>query len=262
MRFFIVSLITLFLSTTTYADYSAQTASYSTEYNFDYSIDDEVDPDCNDIADPFEKVNRKIFFFNSFLDYIILKPTTKAYEKFTNEYTRNKIGNFVDNIYEPLTTVNYALQGDIHNVLSSFWKFVINSTIGIAGTYDMSSELKLDHKQQTFGSTLAHFGVSSGPYVQIPILGGTNLRDMWDLIAADSKLNPIKYAMSTDASTGYTSVRLVQKRHEIMPFTDYVSKNSTDPYAAIRSAMHQRRESTLNYPAGYKCGKKPAKQPI
>jgi len=117
-------------------------------------------------------------------------------------------------------------------------------------------KLQLNHKPQTFGSTLAHYGVGPGPYLQLPVLGGTNMRDMWDVLAADAKLNPAKYVMSSGAGTSYTTLRLVQKRHEIMPFTDYISKNSTDPYSAIRSAMHQRRESTLNYPAGYKCGKK------
>lgn len=223
-------------------------------YNFDYSLDNEPNTACSDLEDPFESVNRKIFYFNSFLDHIILKPTAKAYGKFVSDSGKQKIGNFVDNIYEPLTTVNYTLQADIDNVLSSFWKFAINTTFGIAGTHNVAAKFGIDHKPQTFGSTLAHYGVSPGPYIVIPILGGTNTRDMWDSLAADDKLNPIKYQLSKNASITYSAVRLIHKRNEIMPFTDHISKNSTDPYAAIRSAMHQRRESVVHYPAGYKCG--------
>lgn len=232
--------------------------SYSNDlgYSFDYNLDDNVEIECNDLDDPFEKVNRKIFFFNSFLDHIALKPLAKAYSKLLNEPTKNRVGDFVDNIYEPLTTVNYGLQGNLDKTLSSFWKFTVNTIFGIAGTNDVASKFGLNHKPQTFGATLAHYGVSPGPYVVLPLLGSTNMRDMWDAIAFDDKLNPLKYHMSSQQKDIYSGVRLVHKRAEIMPFTDYISKNSTDPYAAIRSALHQRREAIVHYPEGYRCGKK------
>ncbi len=226
----------------------------NTTYKFGYSLDDAAEAECNDLPDPFEVVNRKIFYFNSFLDYIILKPVAKAYGKIFNDYTRNRIGDFLDNIQEPLTTVNYGLQGNIDKILQSFWRFAINSTLGIGGAYDLATEAGITPKPQTFGATLAYYGASSGPYIVLPILGSTNMRDMWDVIAADDALNPMKYHMNKYQKRSYSAARVVHKRNEIMPFTDYISRNSTDPYVSIRSALHQRRESMLTYPYSYKCG--------
>ena len=246
MKLFITILLLLSCNFPAFADEIA--------YNFDYSLDDPTETECNDLPDPFESVNRKIFYFNSFLDYIILKPVAKAYGKFVDDYARNRVGDFVDNIYEPLTTVNYSLQGNMYKTMSSFWRFAINTTFGIGGLYDLATEAGISHKPQTFGSTLAHYGVSSGPYIVLPILGSTNARDVWDVVVADDILNPLKHYMKKYQKTSYSAVRIVHKRSEIMPFTDYISKNSTDPYVSIRSALHQRRESTLIYPSSYKCG--------
>lgn len=229
------------------------------DYDFDYNLDDNVEVGCNDLSDPFEKVNRKVFYFNSFLDYITLKPLAKAYGKYIPNKAQNKIGDFVDNIYEPLTTVNYGIQVDLPNILSSFWKFMINSTIGLAGTHNIADDLGLKHKPQTFGSSLAHYGAGPGPHIVLPILGNTNMRDMWDVIALDDKLNIVKYRASSRMKDTYTGIRMVHKRYQLMPFTEYVTKNSTDPYVAIRSALHQRRETMVHYPVGYRCGVKPAK---
>lgn len=226
------------------------------DYEFDYNLDDNVEAECNDLADPFERVNRKIFYFNSFLDYITLKPLAKAYGKFVPNYTKNRVGNFVDNIYEPVTTVNYGFQGNLTKLLSSFWKFTINTTIGIGGTHNVAAQMGLNHKSQSFGSTLAYYGASPGPYVVLPLMGSTNMRDMWDMIAFDNKLNPLNINAPSRARDAYTVIRLIHKRHEIMPFAEHVVKNSTDPYVAIRSALHQRRESKIQYPANYRCGVK------
>jgi phospholipid-binding lipoprotein MlaA len=228
-------------------------------YTFDYNLDDNVEVECNDLDDPFETVNRKIFYFNSFLDYISLKPLAKAYGKLVPSYTKNRIGDFVDNIYEPVTTVNYGLQGNLTKLLSSFWKFTINTTIGIGGMYDVSTGLGLNHKPQSFGATLAHYGAAPGSYIVLPLLGSTNMRDIWDVLAMDNNLNILTINAPSQARDIYSGTRLVHKRHDIMPFTEHVVKNSTDPYAAIRSALHQRRETIVHYPIGYRCGVKPNK---
>jgi phospholipid-binding lipoprotein MlaA len=251
MRILCTFLITLLLCLPANAD--------EISYNFDYSLNDKADSNCSDLDDPFEKVNRKIFYFNSFVDYITLKPLAKLYGRTFNDYTKDRVGDFVDNVREPLTTVNYGLQGDLDNLISSFWRFAINSTFGVGGTYDLATDLGIKKKTQTFGSTLAHYGVSPGPYIQIPLIGGSNLRDMWDVIILDSALNPLMFPIHADAKNIYTGTRLIHKRNEIMPFTDYLAKTSTDPYAAIRAALHQRREATIHYPEGYVCGKRPKK---
>lgn len=223
------------------------------KYRFDYSLDESTN--CEVIEDPFESVNRKIFYFNSFLDHIILKPLARAYDRLP-EFSKARVGSVLDNINEPLTTVNYTLQGNINGSLSSFWRFVINTTIGAGGLFDVASQNGLTVKQQSLGSTLAYYGVSSGPYLVLPILGSTSMRDMWDGIGADEALNPVRWSFKANTKAGYSVVKIIHRRSEILPFTDYITKTAIDPYAAIKSSYHQTREKNLNYPYNYKCGKK------
>ena len=212
--------------------------------NYDYAHYD----DCNEIADPFEKLNRKIFMFNSVLDHFILRPIAKGYKAILNDYTRDRVSSFVNNIAVPLTTVNNALQLNPDGVLLSFWKFVINTTLGVGGIYDVAGKFGLNVQPQTFGNTLAHYGVRPGPYVVLPFFGGTNVRDIFDMPLMNNALNPIKYKIHDDFLLGLTAVSFVQKRSEILELTDYITKNSVDPYASVRSILSQKRESEVQYP--------------
>lgn len=219
------------------------------KYNYDYS---EGTGHCS-VYDPYERVNRKIFFFNGALDTIILRPVTKIYGRFTNSYTKARIRTFVDNISEPLSTVNYGLQGNGAGMFKSFWRFAVNSTFGIAGLFDVASKVGLTPEQQTFGNTLAYYGVGQGPYIVLPIYGGMGARDVSDPIISNNLLNPLKYALHEDFKLGVTVAKVIHYRHEIMPFTDYVTKNSPDPYIAVRDAILKQRESKIVYPVGYRC---------
>lgn len=205
------------------------------------------------IYDPYEPLNRKVFIFNSVLDTIILRPIAKGYGKITNDYTKNRVESFVDNISEPLSTVNYALQADVRNTFKSFWRFVVNSTFGVAGLFDVASKVGLRVEEQTFGNTLAHYGVGPGPYIILPIFGGMSARDASDPLISSSLLNPLKYYLHRDFKYGVTAMKIVYSRSKIMPFTDYVSKNSPDPYIAIRNAILNQRESKMNYPDNFRC---------
>jgi phospholipid-binding lipoprotein MlaA len=209
--------------------------------------------DCNDIYDPLEKVNRKIFAVNGFLDYIILRPVAKGYDKAVPTGVKTKVGNFVDNLYTPVTFVNNILQLDFGAAMKSFWKFTFNSTFGILGFNDLTTRQGLKVTKQSFGNTLAHYGVRPGPYIVLPFYGSTNFRDMLDLLILDKALNPVNYQIPDKTYTYITIGSMVHKRSVILPFTDYVMKTSPDPYVTIRSALYQRRESELNYPEKYKC---------
>jgi phospholipid-binding lipoprotein MlaA len=219
-------------------------------YKYNYSM---VNDECADLDDPMEKLNRKIFIFNSVLDYFILRPIAKGYTKLLNDYTRDKVSNFVDNVNVPLTFVNNVLQADSNNSLISFWQFTINSTLGVGGFFDIAGDFGIKTSPQTFGSTLAHYGAGPGPYVVLPFFGSSNMRDIFDPLIFNSKFNPLKHKLHRDFSLAVTGVTLVQKRSEALPFTDYVTKNSSDPYVTIRSTAHQYREKNLRYPASYRC---------
>lgn len=109
------------------------------KYSYNYN---QFNVKCT-VYDPYEKLNRKIFAFNSVVDTFLLRPVAKIYGRFTNDYTKNRVGSFVDNISEPLSTVNYSLQGNPEGILKSFWRFAINSTFGIAGMFDVASKFGL-----------------------------------------------------------------------------------------------------------------------
>jgi len=203
--------------------------------------------------DPYEGFNRKIYFFNGVLDTFILRPITKGYGALTNDYTKNRVSNAIDNIKTPLTTFNYILQGNVEGSYKSFWRFAVNSTFGVLGLFDVASKVGLAADPQTFGSTLAHYGVGPGPYIVLPIYGGTVARDMTDSLFTNSALNLPNYYMSSGVSLGVAIVGTVSARDRIMPFTDYVSKNSPDSYIAIRDAILSQREAKVKYPEDFKC---------
>jgi phospholipid-binding lipoprotein MlaA len=233
MRHFFVSLVLLFPLISFSADYSNK--------------------DCDDIYDPLEKVNRKVFMVNGVLDHLLLRPVAKGYNNLMPGGARAKIGNFIDNLYTPVTFVNNILQLDFKEAMKSFWKFTFNSTFGILGFNDLTSKRGLNVKKQSFGSTLAYYGVRPGPYVVLPFYGSTNLRDMFDVLILDRALNPIVYNIHDDAYKTITVVSIIHKRGVILPFTDNVVKTSADPYVTIRSVLHQKREAELNYPESRKC---------
>jgi phospholipid-binding lipoprotein MlaA len=210
---------------------------------------------CSDIDDPYEDINRKVFIFNSILDHFFLRPVAKGYRKLLNENTREKIGNTTDNIKVPLTMVNNVLQAEGHNALLSFWQFAINSTFGVAGTHDIAKARGLHVEPQTLGSTLASYGVGPGPYLILPFYGSTNFRDMFDTPFADGAMNPMHYYLNRNTRLALSAIKLVDERAELLPFTDYITQTSPDPYIAIRSAVHQRREGKLRYPSYYYCTK-------
>ena len=213
---------------------------------------------CSDIDDPFESYNRKMFMFNSMIDHFLLRPIAKGYRKMFNEPTRDKIGNALDNTKVPLTMLNYAVQVEGEKTLLSFWQFMINSTFGALGTHDVAKARGLHVERQTLGSTLASYGFGPGPYIIIPFFKGTGMRDALDSPFANGVMNPIYPPISSDVidsniRLAITAGTLISDRADILPFTDHITKTSPDPYVAIRSATHQKREAEVSYPSYYKC---------
>jgi phospholipid-binding lipoprotein MlaA len=226
---------------------SAEKIQSDSEYKNTYSIDQDI----HEVYDPYEKLNRKIFAFNSVLDHFMLRPVAIFYKNITNDYVKARVGSFTDNVNMPLTVVNYGLQLKFDHTMKSLWRFLINSTLGVGGLFDVASKLNLNPTRQTLGSTFARYGVGPGPYLVIPFFGSTNARDVTDNIYTNNALNPLKYQFHKDFKLGFTGVKLVHDRAIALPFTDHITKTSTDPYVAIRSAIHQNRESKIKYPKGY-----------
>tara|TARA_A200000159_G_scaffold48655_1_gene44935 strand:- start:52 stop:708 length:657 start_codon:yes stop_codon:yes gene_type:complete len=131
---------------------------------------------AEDINDPFEDINRVTFEFNESLDRNFLKPVAQTYSKAPNPIKKG-ITNFFNNLEEVETTVNQVLQGKPKLALNDLTRFVINSTIGLGGFIDVATKMGLTRHEEDFDQTLALWGVPSGPYIMLPALGPSSLRD-------------------------------------------------------------------------------------
>lgn len=129
-----------------------------------------------DINDPFEDINRSIFNFNESIDKNFLKPVAKVYSK-TPEPIKKGVTNFFNNLEEVETSINQVLQGKPKRAINDFSRFIINSSLGIGGFIDIASKLGMPSHDEDFAQTLALWGTPSGPYIMLPALGPSSLRD-------------------------------------------------------------------------------------
>jgi phospholipid-binding lipoprotein MlaA len=203
----------------------------------------------------FEKASRGIFKFNQGFDSLILKPIAKGYNKLP-ESIRNGTGNFTSNLGTLLTIPNYILQGQFRSAGDATASFAINSTIGIFGLANPAEKLGFKVQQEDLGQTLGFYGVKSGCYFVLPILGPTTLMDSIGLIG-DSFIDPFtlvtwreKELLNISGSrVDYLTVKgatAVDFRGDNMQNFDNLEKNSIDLYSSIKSVYLQNREKKLN----------------
>ena len=207
---------------------------------------------CTVIDDPLEAINRKIFYFNGALDYLFLSPMSRAFNKCTNETVRQGVGNLLSNVSEPYTSINYLFQLRLKKSLLSFWKFVVNTCLGLGGVKDVAKDLGLEVQSQTFGSTLAYYGAGPGPYINLPFVGGISARDLPDQFLKTA-LNPVGYYLSSNTNQGIFALSMVYYRTKLMPMIDNIVSESFDPYVTIKSISIQNRESNMEYPSWFRC---------
>jgi len=193
--------------------------------------------------DPMEPLNRAIFQFNYVVDGVVLKPVTQVYRGITPEKGQEMVSNAIDNIYTPLSVFNSILQGDPENAFVSFWRFMINSTLGIAGVFDVASEIPLKHRATDLGQTFAMYGAGPGDYIVLPIIGPSNTRDSFGRLG-DALMNPFNY-IDNGASIALWSATAVEKRSENMKLIDDIYASSLDPYATFRSGYTQKRAADV-----------------
>jgi phospholipid-binding lipoprotein MlaA len=190
--------------------------------------------------DPLERWNRKIYKFNTKVDRAILKPVAKKYVKHVPVKVRRGIRNFVANLREPTTIINDVLQGKLIQALNDSFRFVLNSTFGLLGIFDVASHLDLPRHKEDFGQTLGKWGLPSGPYLMLPLLGPSTVRDAAGLV-------PVY--MYTDISSGFSDdallwtvfgARMVDLRSELLS-VDRLLESQVDPYVFLRESYTQRR---------------------
>jgi phospholipid-binding lipoprotein MlaA len=190
-----------------------------------------------EVNDPLEDLNRKTYEFNEKLDSTILKPTAELYSKFPPK-VKQGVTNFFNNLEEIDTSVNQLLQGKPKKSLNDLTRFVINSTIGIGGLFDVASKMGLERHEEDFGQTLAVWGVPEGPYIMLPFLGPSTLRDAASR-PVSSFLSVTFHMTDTDVNIALKSVDALETRERLL---DVESLMSGDKYSFVRDAYMQSME--------------------
>jgi phospholipid-binding lipoprotein MlaA len=189
---------------------------------------------AEEVSDPFEDLNRVSFEFNEKLDEKLLKPIAKTYSKFPPKI---KLGvtNFFNNLEDVETSLNQLLQGKPKKSLNDITRFIINSTIGLAGFVDVASKIGLDRHEEDFGQTLAVWGVGPGPYIMLPAFGPSTLRDT--LSRPVSSFSSITFHMTdADVNIALKSIDAIETRERLL---EVESLLSGDRYAFVKDAYIQ-----------------------
>jgi phospholipid-binding lipoprotein MlaA len=189
--------------------------------------------------DPWESWNRGVYKFNTAADKAVARPVARAYVKVVPRPVRTGVSNFFANINTPTVMINDALQGKFLAAANDLGRFVLNTTVGIGGLFDPATSAGLDRNEEDFGLTLGHWGVHSGPFIELPILGPSDLRD-GPAKVVDAYTKPTQYIKNDWIRYGLYLPYLVDLRASLLPL-DETLKNTYDPYAFVRDAYLARR---------------------
>ncbi|MCG2585118.1 VacJ family lipoprotein [Massilia sp. TS11] len=195
--------------------------------------------------DPFEKFNRAMFDFNDKVDQVALKPAATAYKTVTPGFVQTGVNNFFGNLADVWTAVNQFLQGKPAEGFSDVTRVALNSTFGLLGVLDIASEAGIPKHNEDFGQTLGRWGVPSGPYLMLPFLGASTVRDAAG-IPLDRQADPWKYKDPVYVRNIGTGLRLVDLRATYLDATNLMEEAALDRYEFVRDSFLQRRESRIN----------------
>jgi len=198
--------------------------------------------------DPLEPVNRQIFDFNQFVDRILLKPLAQGYVAVVPDEGRDALRRVLDNMKEPTTFFNNALQGEFESAGVTVGRFAINTTVGLVGIVDVATKVGLKRQPADFGQTLYVWGFPQGPYLILPILGPSNPRDAIGM-GIDSYADPLSLMARIrgfeELSIGRFVANGIDERARALDILDDLQKNSLDFYAQLRSLSQQHRNADL-----------------
>lgn len=196
--------------------------------------------------DPFESMNRAVFTFNENADEYVIKPVAEAYQFVLPEFVRTGVTNFFSNIGDIFVAVNNLLQGKPDNAANDIGRFLVNSTIGILGLFDVATDAGLEKNKEDFGQTLGVWGVPSGPYVVLPLFGPSSIRDTAGLVVdikTDFILNGNQ--LNQDQKVGSTVLRIVNQRANSLNAAQLLEDAAFDKYSFLRDSYLQRRRNQV-----------------
>ncbi|WP_093279793.1 VacJ family lipoprotein [Pseudoxanthomonas sp. CF125] len=200
------------------------------------------------IYDPWERYNRKMHRFNIAADRSVARPVARAYVKVVPAPVRSGVSNFFDNLGQPATAVNALLQGKVKHSAQALGRFVVNSTIGVAGIFDPASRMKLPERDEDFGQTLATWGWRRSRYFELPFFGPSTVRDAFG-IAGDLPLQPLSYVEADKVRLGLKAIGLIDMRARLLAF-DSLKDEVIDDYLLVRDTWSQHRNFRIKEDTG------------
>ncbi len=211
----------------------------STAKSNEYPIESNISYD--EIYDPLEPINRAILGFNFFIDDIAIRPVIKTYKFILPDPVEKGVSNFFSNLKEPVRFISFIFQGEFMKSVNSAGRFTVNSVTSL-GTFDLASRIGMTKNETDIGLTLAKGGVSSGPYIVVPIIGPSNIRDLSGNVV-EFFVDPIS---NNIPNRSYISIGSgLNSRVELDDQVDQIREVSTDRYEMIKSIYYQNRNSQI-----------------
>ncbi|MEQ8406135.1 MAG: VacJ family lipoprotein [Oceanicaulis sp.] len=204
-------------------------------------------PEARDANDPFEPVNRAVFQFNMTVDDALIEPAANAYTAVTPKPARDSVRNVFTNLNRPVVFANDVLQGDIRAASETAGSFVLDTTLGLLGIIPLAKRAGITQHSEDFGQTLARWGVPEGPYLMLPVMGPSSVRDGTGRFV-DRYPHPFNYNEDFSSSGEAWALRAlngIDQRARAQNVMDTLDRTAIDPYVQVRSAWRQNREQAV-----------------
>jgi phospholipid-binding lipoprotein MlaA len=199
-----------------------------------------------DQRDPIEGFNRAVYSFNDGFDRMIFKPVATGYRKIMPTPVDKGVSNFFGNLEDVVTTVNDLLQFKFRQGGSDALRVLVNSTIGLLGVFDVASSMGLEKNDEDFGQTLGYWGVNAGPYLMLPFLGPSTVRDLTGRIVDGAAFDPIYHINHVPTRNSLIALKTVDKRADLLGASSVLEEAALDRYNFLKESYFQQREDAIN----------------
>jgi phospholipid-binding lipoprotein MlaA len=198
-----------------------------------------------DARDPWESMNRSVYQFNDAVDNVAIKPAAKVYTAVLPSPVRTGIHNFLGNLGDVWSMANSALQLKGQATAETFMRITVNTFLGLGGVLDVATEMRLEKRKEDFGQTLGYWGVKPGPYIVLPILGPSTLRDT---LATPLDIQGDVAQQFNDPATRnvLSATRVMDVRSSLLQTVDVIKEAALDPYTFVRDGYLQKRENDIH----------------
>ena len=198
-----------------------------------------------DARDPWESMNRRVYNFNEVLDNVAIKPAAKAYVAVLPSPVRTGIHNFLGNLGDVWTMANSAMQLKGQATAETLMRITVNTEFGLGGVLDVATEMRLEKRKEDFGQTLGYWGVKPGPYVVLPVLGPSTLRDTL-ATPLDIQGNAVQQVTDTATRNVLSFIGVLDTRSSLLQTVDVVKAAALDPYTFVRDGYLQKRQNDIH----------------